>query len=823
MKKENRVVFWLAARNIMKNKRKYIAALLAVFLTALLFSAVASLGYMLYGSIREAGLRDRGDKSMAALRFILPSDYEELKDDSLLKSASYSEIVSMIETETHVIEVRYGEDEFAENMYGYPSVGKMPEGKLEFAASLQALEAMGVEANIGEKTSLAFALGDGVYTDTFTLCGYWDAVNANGNQLCWVSKAFCDEMVDVPTVAYLQQDVIDFAGYYIMDMYFHDSRNIERDIIDLLQKHGYDPDRMFVQINSVSNTQTGTEVIVAVIVGIGFLMLVGYLLIYNIFHIRIALDTQYYALLSAVGMDERQLGMTVRAETVFLTIVGAPLGILAGRILAYFLLPFAAQFLSFGAVGNDGQGVAWWVYLLIFLFTGITVYLSGRKPAKIARQVALVSGMNYQGKVRRRRQSGEPRLSVRQLAVWNILREKGKLWTVVAAVSFAVILFDAVYSMVGGFNMEKYLADRIDSDYLITDTAILHMGMEQVLDGISPELGSRIEQLEGLGDFRYTYMAEEEIIPDTAAMTHMEQMYSDSGMPFHLTENGGIGCQIYGMDERDAAEIDFIDGAWDAEKFASGRYAIVNTPLNIEDFFYLPGDEVTVRYPDGGEVAYEVLAIGEVPYLTSARYWTDLGCRVILPESEYKAHVQNAGAMVLRCNRQGEGGSAAENELREIVSEAGLACMSREDYAEEFASFKNAYLLIGGMLAAVIGLIGLLNFANTIITSVNYRERELTILNVIGMTEGQCSRMLLWEGFFYAALSILFTDTVGVVISYGLVKFAGSLYDFVDWNFNMIPLLVGNLLFLLIAFASTLLAYWALGKKELGLRLQKFN
>lgn len=74
-----------------------------------------------------------------------------------------------------------------------------------------------------------------------------------------------------------------------------------------------------------------------------------------------------------------------------------------------------------------------------------------------------------------------------------------------------------------------------------------------------------------------------------------------------------------------------------------------------------------------------------------------------------------------------------------------------------------------------------------------------------------------------AALSILFMDTVGVVISYGLVKFAGSLYDFVDWNFNMIPLLVGNLLFLLIAFASTLLAYWALGKKELGLRLQKFN
>lgn len=821
MRKQNRVIFWLSARNIIKNKRKYVAALLAVFLTALLFSAVASLGCMLYGSIKEAELRDRGDKSMAALRFILPSDYEEFRDDGLLKSASYSEVVSMIETESSVVEIRYGEDEFAENMYAYPTVGRMPEGKLEFAASTQALTVLGVKADIGEEVSLTFALPDGVYTDTFTLCGYWDAVNDDRHQMCWISKAFCDEMVDVPTVPYLEQEIMDFAGYYIMDIYFHDSRNIERDIIDLLQKHGYDPDRMFVQINSVDETQTGTEMIVAAIVGVGFLMLVGYLLIYNIFHIRITLDTQYYALLSALGMDERQLEMTVRAETVFLTIIGAPLGILAGRILAYFLLPFAAQFFTFEAA--MGQGVAWWVYLLMLLFTGITVYLSGRKPAKIARRVALVSGMNYQGQVRRRRQSGSPRLSVRQLAVWNILREKGKLWTVVAAVSFAVVLFASVYSMVGGFNMEKYLADRIDSDYLITDAAILNMGMEKVLDGISPELKEQLEQLEGLEDFRYSYMTEEELILDAAAVAHMEELYAQRGISYYETENGGMTCQIYALDERDVAGIDFVEGAWDEEKFASGNYVIVNTPLDIEDFFYQTGDVVTARYPDGEEITYEVLAVGDVPYLTSARYWTDLGCCVIVPQSEYMAHVQDAGAMVLRCNRTGEAAETAESELRELVSAAGLTCMSREDYAGEFANFKNAYLLIGGILAGVIGLIGLLNFANTIITSVNYRERELTILNVIGMTEGQCSRMLLWESFFYAALSILFTDTVGLVISYGLVRLAGFLYAFVDWNFDIIPLLVGNLLFLLIAFASTLLAYWALGKKELGLRLQKFN
>lgn len=819
---ENRVVFWLSARNIMKNKRKYVAALLAVLLTALLFSAVAFLGYMLYGSIRETQLQRRGDRSMATLRTILPEEYDELKNDSMLKSASYSEIISVIEREAFLIEVRYGENKFAENMYAYPTTGRMPEEKLEFAASIQELEELGAKAEVGEEVELSFALGDSIYTDTFTLCGYWDAVNPYANQLCWLSKDFCDEMVDVPTVPFPEQEFISYTGYYMMDIDFHSNRNIEKNLIELLQRHGYDPGQMIIQINSTYSWQDGAEIIGAVIVGICFLMLVGYLLIYNIFHIRITLDTQYYALLSVVGMDEKQLGLAVRAEAVFLTIVGAPPGILFGRIIAYYLLPLAARFLSFELSMN--RHVSWWVYLLIFLFTGITVYISCRKPARIAGQATLISGMDYQGKVRkRRRQDDNVHLSPRQLAVWNILREKGKLWTVVAAVSFAVILFSSVYSLVGGFNMEKYLAREIDSDYIITDAAILNMEIEKTLDGISPELCTRFEQIEGLGEFRYTYMTDGEILLDTAAKERMEQLFSESGVPTSEPENGVMGCQIYGLDESDAADIDFREGVWDAEKFASGNYAIVNTPLQTEGFFYHAGEQVTVRNPNGEEITYEVLAVGEVPYVLSSRYWTDFGCRVILPVSEYKEHVEDAGAMLLRCDRTGNVGADVDSTLREVVTEAGLTCMSRDDYMEEFANFKNAYLLIGGTLAAVIGLIGLLNFANTIITSVNYRERELTILNVIGMTEGQCSWMLLWEGFFYAALSILFTDTAGVVISYGLVKLAASLYEFVDWNFNIWPLLAGNIMFLLIACISTLSAYRIMGRKEIGLRLQKFN
>lgn len=216
MKGKNSVIFRLSARNIMKNKRKYLAALCAVILAALLFSAVASLGYMLFGSIRETECRTRGDRSMAAFRFILPEQYEELKDDSELKSASYSEIVSAIERDEFMVEVRYGEDEFAENMYSYPTTGRMPAEKMEFAASVEGLKALGVDARLGEQVELSFPLGNGVYTNTFTLCGYWDAVSAHENQQCWLSKEWCNENIKAPTVPLRQQDEISYEGYIYM-------------------------------------------------------------------------------------------------------------------------------------------------------------------------------------------------------------------------------------------------------------------------------------------------------------------------------------------------------------------------------------------------------------------------------------------------------------------------------------------------------------------------------------------------------------------------------------------------------------------------------
>lgn len=57
--------------------------------------------------------------------------------------------------------------------------------------------------------------------------------------------------------------------------------------------------------------------------------------------------------------------------------------------------------------------------------------------------------------------------------------------------------------------------------------------------------------------------------------------------------------------------------------------------------------------------------------------------------------------------------------------------------------------MIGGCLALVLALIGIMNFFNTTATSVFNRKREFALLEAVGMTKKQISRMLVMEGFIY--------------------------------------------------------------------------
>ena len=100
-------------------------------------------------------------------------------------------------------------------------------------------------------------------------------------------------------------------------------------------------------------------------------------------------------------------------------------------------------------------------------------------------------------------------------------------------------------------------------------------------------------------------------------------------------------------------------------------------------------------------------------------------------------------------------------------------------------------MLLGGAMSFIVGLVGVLNFFNAIVTGITARRRELAMLQSIGMTARQLRKMLMIEGLLYtfgAALAalvliLLTAPWVGPVWN-GLIWF--FTYRFTLWPFALI-------------------------------------
>ena len=106
--------------------------------------------------------------------------------------------------------------------------------------------------------------------------------------------------------------------------------------------------------------------------------------------------------------------------------------------------------------------------------------------------------------------------------------------------------------------------------------------------------------------------------------------------------------------------------------------------------------------------------------------------------------------------------------------------------------------MVGGALSFLIGLIGILNFMNSILTSILSRKREFAILTSIGMTGKQMKKLLAFEGLYYAAGTGMTALLLGILTSVLVIGRVGGSIWFFSYHFIIWPLLICiPLLFLL--------------------------
>lgn len=806
--KNQSIIRKIAWATIRENRKKNIVILLAVLLTSAMFTTVFSIGMSMNASSQNVTMRQVGGRSMAGFKQMLPEDFANVQNDPKVKNASYRIHVGTAANKKLAAlqtEVYYATDENAQNMFCKPTTGTMPVEKYDAAISTMVLDKLGIPHELGQKVSLALLIGQETVEQEFQLCGFWEGDPVSMAQMCFVSREFCDEVAPTPEVPSQEADDM-YTGYWSIDFDFKSSFDITGQTEALIERLGYDLDTASYGVNW-AYTASDVDITTLLILGGALLLalLSGYLIIYNIFYINVVADIHSYGLLKTVGTTGRQLRRLVRTQGMFFSVVGIPVGLVIGTLAATLIFPVI---MSTSSMPKNSYvfSISPWIYVFSALFTLVTMLLSCSKPCRVAAKVSPVEAVSYtvrdgSKKKHKKRHS----ISPYSMALAGLGRNKKKVSVVVLSLSLSMILVNSVYTIVHGFDAEKFISHSIVGDFSIQDSSMRNFGMPiRTTNGVSAQDRAYFEQIEGVKQSNIYYQSTMCPLIDTAKQLiqqlekegKISQIYQES--VDYYKESGQMECGIYGIDSFVLEHMAVNQGTIDSQKFMDGGYAIINASQLLdltqnEGYLdaYEIGDTVEVEFLDGTKKSYEVMADAEIPYPMSTQSYSVLGLNIFLPQKDLLEHLEDQGAMYSVLQVDPDKWGAAEQAVKEYVEQSENLCyVSKQTYLDQFDGFVRMFYMVGGALSLVLALIGILNFVNAVVTGILARRQELAMMEAVGMTGNQLAAMLVWEGTSYAVFTLIFTVAANYTVIRLLIQtMAGEIWFF-TYRPTVLPILI---------------------------------
>ena len=95
--------------------------------------------------------------------------------------------------------------------------------------------------------------------------------------------------------------------------------------------------------------------------------------------------------------------------------------------------------------------------------------------------------------------------------------------------------------------------------------------------------------------------------------------------------------------------------------------------------------------------------------------------------------------------------------IEESPNKTDFSWDSKIEQAENVKAAQGHMMEIGFGIVLILGIIGVMNYINTSVGNMQSRQKEISIMESVGMTERQVKKMLVWEGIFYTG-GVLFLD-----------------------------------------------------------------
>ena len=507
--KNQKTIRRLSFRIFRANRTRNLVAVLAIALTSMMFTALFTIAVTLNHSSEQQMMRQVGGYSHGGFKRLTEEQVDDLRDDPLIRESGATYLFSVPEEDAFLkisAEMRYAEDNYAKFCWSLPTSGAMPKQGKEIAMDTAALELLGIPANLGEEVELTYPLGNTLVTDTFTLCGYWEADPALPAHMIWLSKEYALSQMEQASPEEREQNNV---GDWYLDLVFEDSRDISGTLEKIAENHGYtigeatEGTELACGINwaytSTHSESMDAQSIFPLIGAVIVMLLTGYLIIYNVFQISVAGDVRFYGLLKTIGTTGRQIRRIVRWQALLLSGIGIPIGLIFGYLTGNLLMPVIMANLDDATVYRSANPV---IFIGAALFALVTVFISYFLPARRAAKVSPVEAVRYteQSRTKKKKKKSRNRNRLFQMAWANLMRNKLKTILVILSLALSIVMLNGVYGFTRGFSMDGFLEKFVISDFLVADANYFkYSGWEEV----SPSLVESLKHLDGFEDGGY--------------------------------------------------------------------------------------------------------------------------------------------------------------------------------------------------------------------------------------------------------------------------------------------------------------------------------
>lgn len=524
------------------------------------------------------------------------------------------------------------------------------------------------------------------------------------------------------------------------------------------------------------------------------------IVISNVFRVSASERVAQFGVLKCVGATKKQITESVMCESVFLSAVGIPLGILAGLLLTFAGISVANHFL------NDLNAlvrmmineitlslsfvVSWKALLLSAAVCFLTVLLSAWLPAHKAAGVAAIDCIRGTGGVKIDRKQVRTSSLVERffgiegaLAAKNLKRNRRNFRSTVIALATGVTLFISLAALSDqASGIQAYMQPAADETVLAeyTSNYTTHTnnatGKEETVytHPISSELGNTIAQklgefdgvkIFGMGTDLDTYTT---VLPENLISAQMKSALEASDPQ----DRQALPVELITLDDAHYAALCEKAGVPLGSTILLNHYNYNDNGKSVDLVpFSSELKAISLMKADGSTQSVSVRGILTQEKMPKELFYPNTNpIRLVLPQAEVRSYAWYASpsditGFIAYTNEVLDQTFPEDEDASYMESGFNTRVYKTDDYLKVM---NIAIVLVSVFMysfVALLMLIGSTNVISTMTTNVQMRSREFAVLQSVGMTSGGLKRMLNLESILCSLKALLYGLPIGILMS----------------------------------------------------------